>query len=87
MMNTFEGDEIMMKKPKIIQVEVDDNWKQRNVKLKFERWNVKVKFEEWRIYGWRKLKLINLEMKKSDGSESWIGEWLKLKTVKHSETI
>ena len=37
MMNTFEGDEIMMKKPKIIQVEVDDNWKQRNVKLKFER--------------------------------------------------
>ena len=64
MMNTFEGDEIMMKKPKIIQVEVDDNWKQRNVKLKFERWSVKVKFEEWRIYGWKELKLINLKMKK-----------------------
>ena len=84
MMNTFEGDEIMMKKPKIIQVEVDDNWKQRNVKLKFERWSVKVKFEEWRIYGWRKLKLINLEMKKFEGSESWICWCLKLKTIKHS---
>ena len=87
MMNTFEGDEIMMKKPKIIQVEVDDNWKQRNVKLKFERWSVKVKFEDWRNYGWRKLKWINLEMKKFEGSESWICWCLKLKTVKHSEAI
>ena len=40
-MNTFEGDEIMMKKPKIIQVEVDDNWKRRNMKLK----KFKSKFE------------------------------------------
>ena len=82
MMNTFEGDEIMMKKPKVIQVEVDDNWKQRNVKLKFERWSVKMKFEDWRNYGWRELKLINLEMKKFEGSESWICWCLKLKTVK-----
>ena len=75
MMNTFEGDEIMMKKPKVIQVEVDDNWKQRNVKLKFERWSVKVKFEDWRNYGWRELKLINLEMKKFEGY--WKSEMMK----------
>ena len=32
MMNTFEGDEIMMKKPKIIQAEIDDNWKRSDMK-------------------------------------------------------
>ena len=80
MMNTFEGDEIMMKKPKIIQVEVDDNWKQRNVKLKFKRWSVKVKFEEWRIYGWKELKLINLKMKKF--KDYWKSEMMKYEAKK-----
>ena len=47
MMNTFEGDEIMMKKPKIIQVEVDDNRKQRNMKLKV--WKMKCEGEIWRM--------------------------------------
>ena len=51
MMNTFEGDEIMMKKPKIIQVEVDDNWKRRNLKLKFEvkLWLMKFEVKEVKI--------------------------------------
>ena len=70
----------MMKKPKIIQVEVDDNWKQRNVKLKFERWSVKMKFEGWRIYGWKELKLINLKMKKF--KDYWKSEMMKYEAKK-----
>ena len=37
----------MMKKPKIIQAEVDDNWKRSDMKLKFERW--KCESEIWRM--------------------------------------
>ena len=36
MMKTFEVDEIWWRNPEVIQVEVDDNWKRRNLKLKFE---------------------------------------------------
>jgi len=42
MMNTFEGDEIMMKKPKIIQVEVDTK------KCEIKVWKMKCEGEIWK---------------------------------------
>ena len=41
-----------------------------------------MKFESWRNYGWRKLKVINLKMKKFEGNEIRTWWYLKLETVK-----
>ena len=54
MMNTFEGDEIMMKKPKIIQVEVDTKKceiKVGKVKCEGEIWKNK-KFMGAKRWSW-----------------------------------
>ena len=43
---------------------------------------MKLKFESRRNYGRRKLKLINLKLKKFEGNEIWTWWYLKLETVK-----
>ena len=63
-----------------MKIEDDEIWSRRKLKskslkvIKFEievwSWSVKLKFESWRNYGWRKLKLINLKLKKFEGSEN-----------------
>ena len=70
---------------KLKKLKVVENWrwwnlKQKKVEIqKFESnefeievwsWSAKLKFESWRNYGWRKLKLINLKLKKFEGSEN-----------------
>ena len=52
------------------------SWKE----IKMDELSVMVKFENWRNYGYRKLKLINLEMKKLEYSENWICWCLKVET-------
>ena len=77
---------------RLLKIEDDEIWSRRKLKskslkvIKFEievwSWSVKLKFESWRNYGWRKLKLINLKLKKLEGNEIWTWWYLKLDTVK-----
>ena len=70
-----------------MKYEAEESWNPKKFESnKFEievwSWSAKLKFESWRNYGWRKLKLINLKLKKFEGNEIWTWWYLKLETVK-----